>query len=82
MNLQPETNERIATLLRSSGLTTGDQLVNTALDVLEDAWYAERLLLEKIDEGIADAEAGRLIPASEVFAELRARHAARSSQVE
>lgn len=80
MQLEPQTNVRIEALRQSTGLTSDDALVNTALDMLEDAWAAERELLEKIDEGIADADAGRLIPAEEVFAELRARHMNRTSK--
>ncbi len=37
-------------------------------------------LLASIDRGIADADAGRVTPAEEVFAELRARIAARSGK--
>ena len=38
------------------------------------AYFAE--LKAKIDAGIADADAGRVRPADEVFAELRARYRA------
>jgi antitoxin ParD1/3/4 len=58
---------------KSEVLREGVRLVHE-----REAQLAE--LLASIDRGIADADAGRVTPAEEVFAELRARIAARSEK--
>jgi antitoxin ParD1/3/4 len=49
-------------------LVLDDQMAQEALDRTDLSWAQPY-----IDKGIADAEAGRVIPAEEVYADLRAR---------
>ena len=68
-------------LIREGRATSFDQVIAVALEHDPDGWIDEPLDFDDlsaadraaIEEGLADIAAGRVIPAEEVFAELRAR---------
>lgn len=80
MKLNPETQQRIADMHAKSQFASEDELVNKALDALDELQAAKQDFLAKIDEGLAELDRGEGIPAEEVFAELRAMHAKRTTK--
>ena len=71
----PRFEALIERLVSSGRYADASEVVGTALHLLEEQEAErERMSAElwaKIDEGIADLDAGRVYPAEEVFAELR-----------
>src|SRR5882672_3936636 len=71
-------------LVEGGRYNNASEVVRAALRLLEDEEeQRQRKLAEldaAIDRGIADAEAGRVVPTDEVFAELRARYQAMADQ--
>jgi predicted transcriptional regulator len=68
-------------MIRNGEVTSFDQLVRAALRHDPDGWIDEPLDLDSlsaedraaVEQGLADVAAGRVYPAEQVFAELRAR---------
>ncbi len=68
-------------LVREGRFETLDQAVEAGLRFLRDPWVDEEVDLDDLDpetraaveRGLADIDAGRVIPAEQVFAELKAR---------
>ena len=78
--------ERIGRKVQSGGYSCADDVVERALTLLDDADdELERELADmraSVARATAQADAGQLIPADEVFAELRRRNAAMRRQAQ
>ncbi|WP_158810671.1 type II toxin-antitoxin system ParD family antitoxin [Beijerinckia sp. L45] len=68
--------ETIERLVKTGHYSSNSDVVREGVRLLDERDKSLALLDEAIAVGIADAEAGRVIPADEVFAELRARYSA------
>lgn len=86
VSLSDAARARADELIRSGNLTSFGELVRTVLvnggpEHDPESWIDEPVDLDDlsledrsaVEEGLADIEAGRVHPAEEVFAELRAR---------
>ena len=71
----PRFEALVERLVATGRYSDASEVVGTALHMLaEHEAERERMSAElwaKIDEGIADVDAGRVVPAEQVFAELR-----------
>ncbi len=78
----PEDAAYVAAKVASGRFGSPAEVVREALQVFEqrEAWLED--IREKLAVGLAQAEAGELIPGEEVFAELRARHDAVAAELD
>ena len=78
ISVSDQINERIRRKVDSGQYPSADEVLARALTLLEehDAELESELadMHEKVRIGTAQADAGELIPAEEVFGELRQRH--------
>lgn len=81
VSLSPETQKLIEDRMKDAGFVSADEFVRAAIFSLDQQDWLRRAstveleamypgIREKIAEGIADAEAGRLTDGEEFFAEL------------
>ena len=84
ISVSDQISERIRRKVESGQYPSADDVLARALTLLEehDAELHRELtdMHEKVRTGTAQADAGELIPADEVFAELRQRHDMASNQ--
>ncbi|HTO82020.1 MAG TPA: type II toxin-antitoxin system ParD family antitoxin [Methylomirabilota bacterium] len=77
MAMKPELERKIADKVKSGRYASADDVVEDALQVLDQVEEAERLWKEdissKIEEGWAQAERGETVAADIAFARLRDR---------
>ena len=79
ISISEQNQERILRKIESGKYGSLDDVIARALELLDkhDEALAQELagLHDKVRQGIAEADAGHLIPASDVFDELRRRNA-------
>ena len=81
IHLEPATIEALDAIVAKGRVSSHDEAIRTALQIVEendpDEWdpltAAE---IAGIERGLADANAGRLIPVEQAMEELERRHAA------
>lgn len=81
INLEPETIAALDAIVAKGRITSRDEVIRTALQIVEanDPGEWEPLSsseLARIERGLADVAAGRMISIEDVMAELERRHAA------
>jgi antitoxin ParD1/3/4 len=64
----------VDTLVASGRYNSKSEVIREGLRLLQDRETKLKFLDEAIEKGMADAHAGRLLPADEVFSELRERY--------
>jgi len=74
--LPPDIDQRIQSQIALGIYQTPDQVLNDALDALEQRRFAD---LEAIRAGIEDENAGRMRPLAEVDRDMRERYGLRKS---
>lgn len=82
--IPPDLEPTIDRLVASGAYTDADEVLRAALLLLEvqelELLEASEELWAAVEEGQADARAGRTVPAEEVFAQLRATIATRAKR--
>jgi predicted transcriptional regulator len=81
IQLEPATIAALDAIVAKGRIKSRDEAIRTALQIVEandpDEWDPlSSSEIAGIERGLADAEAGRLIPVEQVMEELERRHAA------
>ncbi|MEO8882888.1 MAG: type II toxin-antitoxin system ParD family antitoxin [Devosia sp.] len=66
----------VADLVKNGRYNSKSEVLREGVRLVQEREAALRRLDEALDEGLADIAAGRVYPAEEVFAELRAKYQA------
>jgi antitoxin ParD1/3/4 len=72
--LGTQLEDYIAGLVSTGRYNSKSEVIREGLRLLQERETKLKYLEEAIEKGLADARAGRLTPADEVFAELRERY--------
>ncbi len=73
VELGPQLERLVEDLVRNGRYQSKSEVLREGVRLVQDREARLAALMAEIDKGIDDIEAGRLIPAEEVFAELEAR---------
>ena len=80
LQISPRNHEHISRKISSGRYGSADDVLHVALALLDEREAALeqelRVVREQVEKATAEADAGDLVPAAEVFAELRERNAA------
>ena len=80
LQISPRNHEHIIRKISSGRYGSADDVLHVALALLDEREAALeqelRVVREQVEKATAEADAGDLVPAAEVFAELRERNAA------
>ena len=80
LSISPRNHEHINRKISSGRYGSADDVLHAALALLDEREatldHELRDVREQVEKATAEADAGELVPAAEVFAELRQRNAA------
>jgi len=79
-NLGKQFETTVEKLVSQGRYKSRDEVLREGVRLVDEREARLAKLNKALDKGIADADAGRMRPAEEVFAELRARYEAMAAQ--
>ena len=81
MDIKEQTTRRIQEKVDSGEYADVNEVIERALDALEEVEVSDEELRGKLEAAIAQADRGELIPAEDVFDELQAKYESKRNKL-